>query len=43
MKYQVLMNRNYMNSFENYSKACELKEMLQRTFKNAKIEIVSIY
>ena len=42
MKYQVIMNNNYMNSFENYTKACELRDNLQKKFKNAKIDIVAI-
>ena len=42
MKYQVIMNNNYMNSFTNYTEACELRDNLQKKFKNAKIDIVAI-
>lgn len=42
MRYQVLMNNNYMNSFTSYIEACELRDMLQKKFKNAKIDIVAI-
>lgn len=39
MKYVVLMNNNYMNSFTEYTKACELRERLERQFKKANITI----
>lgn len=40
--YQVLMNNNYVNSFKNYSEACELRDRLEKKFKNAKILIVNL-
>lgn len=43
MRYQVLMNESYMNSFESYEEASELVERLERQFKNAKIIIEPIY
>lgn len=42
MRYQVLMNNNYMNSFEVYGEAVELMERLTRQFKNANIQIITI-
>lgn len=43
MKYVVEMNGNYMNSFKSYNQAYELRKQLERTFKNARVEIISIY
>ena len=40
MKYVVLLNGSYMNSFNNYTEAVELRERLKRNFPNANIEIV---
>lgn len=42
MKYKVLMNNSYMNSFESYSDACDFREWLEIKYKGAKITIVSI-
>lgn len=42
MKYLVEMNGGYMNSFENYSEACELRDSLQRRFPTARVEIISL-
>ena len=39
MKYIVLMNNSYMNSFNNYSLACELRDRLERQFKSVNITI----
>lgn len=39
MKYIVLMNNNYMNSFENYTQAKEFVEWLESKYKNNKITI----
>ena len=39
MKYIVLLNESYMNSFNNYTEAVELRERLKRNFPNANIEI----
>ena len=41
MRYVVLMNYKYMNSFENYSDACDLRDRLHARFKTASIEIIS--
>ena len=41
--YIVKMNGSYMNSFKNYSKACELRDQLQRKWRNATIEIEIAY
>lgn len=40
MKYVVLLNGSYMNSFNNYREAVELRERLKRNFPNANIEII---
>ena len=40
MKYQVNMNGEYMNVFDDYVKACELRDRLQRHFKNARVEVI---
>ena len=42
MKYEVRMNGNYMNRFAKYSEACELAERLERQFKNARVEIITL-
>lgn len=42
MKYQVLLNGGYLNSFKNYSEACELRDNIQRRFKKARVEIIEI-
>ena len=39
MRYKVLMNRCYMNSFRYYSEAAKFAEELRRKFKNTIIEI----
>jgi hypothetical protein len=41
--YIVKMNGNYMNSFKKYSDACELRDQLQRRWRNATIEIETAY
>lgn len=41
MKYTVKMNNNYMNAFNTYTEACELRDELQRRFRNARIEIIA--
>lgn len=43
MKYIVEMNNKYMNSFDNFTDACELRDRLQGQFKQATIEIKTIY
>ena len=43
MKYIVEMNNKYMNSFNNFTDACELRDRLQKQFKKAIIEIEPIY
>ena len=43
MKYIVKMNNQYMNSFKNYTDACELRDRLQKQFKKAIVEIELIY
>lgn len=40
MRYIVKMNNQYMNSFKDYTDACELRDRLQRQFKNAKVEVI---
>ena len=42
MRYIVLMNNCYMNSFKYYGEAVNLADELRRKFKNADIEIRSI-
>lgn len=39
MKYVVLLNNTYMNSFKTYGEAVKLAEELRRKFKNVDIEI----
>ena len=39
MRYIVLMNRCYMNSFRYYSAAANFAEELRRKFKNSIVEI----
>ncbi len=41
--YIVRMNGSYMNTFENYSVACELRDQLKRRWKAAVVEIEYIY
>lgn len=41
MKYVVLMNMQYMNSFRTYSEACDLRDKLERDFPNNIIDIVN--
>lgn len=43
MKYIVKMNNQYMNSFKDYTDACELRDRLQKQFKKATVEIEPIY
>lgn len=43
MKYEVLMNNNYMNSFKEYGQAKELQEELSNKFPKANITIEIIY
>ncbi len=43
MGYIVKMNNQYMNSFKDYTDACELRDRLQRQFKKAIVEIEPIY
>ena len=40
MKYVVLMNMQYMNSFRTYSEACDLRDKLERDFPNNIIDEV---
>lgn len=40
MRYIVKMNNQYMNSFKDYTDACELRDRLQRHFKNARVEVI---
>ena len=42
MKYVVLMNNGYMNSFEKYGDAVELREQLEKRFPKARIEIQTV-
>ena len=39
MRYKVLMNRCYMNSFRYYVQAYRFAEELRRKFKNSVVEI----
>ena len=41
--YIVKMNGSYMNSFKSYKQACELRDQLQRRWRNATIEIEIAY
>ena len=41
MKYVVLMNMQYMNSFRTYSEACDLRDKLEKDFSNNIIDIVN--
>lgn len=42
MRYKVLMNNNYMNSFRFYHQAKRLADELRKKFKNCDIEIKEI-
>ena len=42
IRYIVLMNGNYMNSFKYYGEAKRLADELRTKFKNCKIEIKEI-
>lgn len=39
INYTVRMNGNYMNCFDNYADACELRANLERRFPMARITI----
>jgi hypothetical protein len=39
INYVVRMNGNYMNCFDNYTEACELRDNLERRFPKANISI----
>ena len=41
MRYVVLMNGKYMNTYKNYSDACDVRERLENKFKRAVIEIIT--
>lgn len=41
--YRVYMNGSYINQFEDYTKAYECREMLERKFPKAIIEIEPYY
>ena len=41
MRYVVLMNGRYMNTYYNYSDASDERDRLERRFPNAKIEIIT--
>lgn len=40
--YNVLLNGSYVNSFNNYSKACELREQLERQFKKSVVITIQV-
>ena len=42
MKYEVRLANNYLNSFETYSEACELRDQILRKFPNAKVEVIEL-
>lgn len=42
MRYEVIMNNNYLNSFKDYSKAKELQEQMQRKFPKARVQIIHV-
>lgn len=41
MRYVILMNGNYMNTFDSYSAAAIERSRLLRKFPNARVEILS--
>ena len=41
MRYVVMMNNKYMNSFRYYGDAVDLKDKLDHQHPNAKIEIIT--
>lgn len=41
MTYTVKMNGGYMNTFKNYSDACDLRDQLERRFPKANVEIIN--
>lgn len=42
MKYEVRMNGGYLNRFESYTEACELRDSMQARFPKANVEIISL-
>ena len=42
MKYEVRFNGSYLNRFEKYSDACDLRDQMKRRFPNADVEIISL-
>ena len=40
--YNVLLNGSYVNSFNSYSKACELREQLERQFKKSAVITIQV-
>ena len=43
MKYEILLNGKYINTFKSYVQATEKREQLQKKFPNAKIKIIEKY
>ena len=41
MRYVVLLNGKYMNTYRDYSSAVELRERLERKFPKARVEIIT--
>ncbi len=40
--YNVLINGNYINSFKSYTKACELRDQLERQFKKSAVITIQV-
>lgn len=40
--YNVLLNGSYVNSFNSYLKACELRKQLERQFKKSAIITIQV-
>lgn len=43
MRYEILLNGKYINTFKSYVQATEKREQLQKKFPNAKIKIIEKY
>lgn len=41
MKYEIRINRNYVNCYETYTEACEERDRLQRIYPSAEIEVIA--
>ena len=41
MRYVVLLNGKYMNTYKNYSDAVEVRDRLENKFPKATIEIIT--